>query len=206
MSTPTTHPVRTGRQRSIIDEAIGQKFGKLTVIRFAGYSTTPSSKQIPMVEAKCECEARKTVSLWDLRSGKIKTCGVNHPHYDDRSIPAFNQIYRHSYKKRAEDAGIEFAITPEQFRELTQQPCHYCGTPPLATSYRGEKGRVKTGRGHSRFVYNGLDRKDSTHGYTTQNVVPCCSICNHAKHTMSYADFIQWLDRIAQHRSKGDAL
>jgi hypothetical protein len=190
------------QKKNIINESIGEKYGKLIVIRFIEYRKTPNSSKVPMVECQCDCGNKKVVSLWDVRSGKTKTCGLNHPHYEDRSIPAFNLIYNHSYKKRAIKTGLEFNISKDEFRQLTQEKCHYCGTKPNNISYRGKRGTYKTGKYLSQYVYNGLDRIDSSKGYTLDNVVPCCGICNHAKHTMSYEEFIIWLHSIVQHQIK----
>ena len=184
-----------------VAESLGVTFGKLTVVEFSGCRITPRGRKVPHVFCVCDCGREKVVSLWDVRSGKTKTCGLNHPHYEDRSRPAFNQIYRHSYKKRALDAGLEFELTEEQFRYLSQEPCHYCGSPPCSEYHRGERGKRPTGNGFSQFIYNGLDRVDSSAGYTLDNVVPCCAICNHAKHTMSYEDFTEWLGRIVEFRT-----
>ena len=182
-------------------------FGKLTVRRFVEFRSTPGHRDVPYVEVDCECGEKKTVSLWDLRAGRTKSCGFNHPHYEDRSMPAFNAIYSYSYKKRALAAGLEFTITREQFRDLTQKACHYCGAPPTGKSQKSsarvrdiKRGAIKTGTQISQYIYNGLDRIDSALGYTVENVVPCCGVCNHAKHTMSYADFTAWLDRVADFR------
>lgn len=181
-------------------EHVGEVFGKLTITSFVGYRVTKRGRT-PIMNCKCACGKRKKVSYKDLRSGKTKTCGFNHPHYEDRRMPAFNMIYRHSYKGRAEKAGLAFSISPGQFMGISQQPCHYCGALPQAASYRGNRGALKTGKHLSKFVYNGLDRVDSRKGYTLKNVVPCCGVCNHAKHTMSYRDFCAWLDRIVQFRN-----
>jgi 5-methylcytosine-specific restriction endonuclease McrA len=113
-------------------------------------------------------------------------------------------VYNHSYKARAEKAGLEFKLNKDQFRIITQKLCHYCGSPPLAVSYRGARGAFVSGNSVSQYVYNGLDRKDSQKGYTIKNVVPCCGVCNHAKHTMPYKDFLAWLDRIVLFRRKDD--
>ena len=37
---------------------------------------------------------------------------------------------------------------------------------------------------------------DNEKGYTFDNVVPCCSICNYAKKSMSKEQFLQWIKRI----------
>lgn len=62
-------------------------------------------------------------------------------------------------KSAAKQAGHEFTITRELFRQLNALPCHYCGGP------LPEKGR-------------GLDRLDNARGYTPGNVQPCCGDCN----------------------------
>lgn len=159
------------------------------------------------MECRCECGRTKTVSLWDLRSGKTKTCGLNHPFYEDRSRPAFNTIYRDAYRKRALKVGLAFTINEQEFRELTQRSCHYCGSAPSSISMvRGsrnaKRGQKRTGTLLSQYIYNGLDRIDSAKGYTLDNVVPCYGVCNHAKHTMPYDEFVAWLDRVAEFRTK----
>lgn len=191
---------------NIVEQSCGKLFNKLTVLHFVEFKVTPTNRRVPLVRCQCECGKLTIASLWDVRQGKTKTCGLNHPHYEDRSLPAFNSIYNHSYKQRALAAGLEFTITKEEFRELSQRNCHYCGSAPMANSYRGSRGAFKTGNNLSQYVYNGLDRIDSNKGYVLSNVVPCCGICNHAKHTMSYDDFIAWIDRIVLFRTKkGDS-
>ena len=186
-------------------ECVGQRYGKLTITRFVEFRKTPRGARVPMVECLCDCGRTKIVSIWDLRSGKTKTCAFDHPHYEDRTRPAFNAYYKHVYKGRALKSGIEFDITEEQFRKLGTAPCHYCGTKPEDVKYRHKRGSierctVQTGQGTSQWIHNGLDRIDSDKGYTMDNVVTCCGICNHAKHTMSYEDFIRWLDMVASFR------
>ena len=186
----------TENKKPIIEESLGKKYNKLTVSKFVEFRKTPKGAKTPMVECKCECGTTKVISLWDVRSGKTKSCQANHPRYEDRSEPAFNGLYNHTYKGRAKKCGIKFSITKSQFKDLTKQPCHYCGTQPSGVYTRG------TGRYKSYYLYNGLDRINSRRGYTLKNVVPCCGTCNHAKHTMSYGVFIDWLNRIIGFRSK----
>lgn len=49
---------------------------------------------------------------------------------------------------------------------------------------------------HSRFMYTGLDRRDSSRGYDLDNVVPCCRACNVAKNDMTVDEFRAWLLRV----------
>lgn len=196
------------RKSEIVNESIGKKFGKLTVISFVRFSKTRRGANVPKVLVQCTCGNTKEVSLWDVRSGKTASCGTNHVDYEDRTIPAINNIYSHSYRGRAIKNGVEFSITKEQFKSLCESACFYCGVLPdefSATSgwcNISKRGKIKSGKYISEWKYNGLDRIDPNKGYTLDNVVPCCGICNHAKHTLSYFDFTNWLDRIVQFRSK----
>jgi hypothetical protein len=56
----------------------------------------------------------------------------------------------------------EFSLTLEEYSLLVEQPCTYCGFD------ENEK-------------YIGLDRIDNKAGYTLENVVPSCSLCNRAR-------------------------
>lgn len=190
-------PISAQVRQTIVDQSIGGKFGKLTVESFVEFRKTPRrGSQVPIVSCVCECGTKKNISLWDIRSGKTKSCGLNHPRYEDRSYPAFRNLYDHAYRGRAIRKGLEFSITEDEFRDLNLRVCHYCGRAPQNTSHR-----IASGKNISIYLYTGIDRKDSGHGYTSDNVVPCCGICNHAKHTMPYETFINWLNQIAQFRS-----
>lgn len=45
-------------------------------------------------------------------------------------------------------------------------------------------------------LYNGIDRKNSSEGYTLGNSLPCCRVCNRAKSDMDYEEFKQWIKDI----------
>jgi hypothetical protein len=47
---------------------------------------------------------------------------------------------------------------------------------------------------------NGIDRIDNRLGYERANSIPCCSICNFAKNSMSYEDFIKWIGMVKKHK------
>ena len=49
------------------------------------------------------------------------------------------------------------------------------------------------------WAHNGIDRVDSSKGYTIDNVVPCCSACNYAKHEMSVSEFKEYITRVYNH-------
>lgn len=86
------------------------------------------------------------------------------------------------YRNNAKRRGIEFALTSDEFKELTEKPCHYCG------GYSIEWNENSRG--------NGIDRKDPNKGYFIDNCVPCCSMCNFWKRSIPYEKFIRYIRRI----------
>lgn len=83
------------------------------------------------------------------------------------------------YKYSAQLKGIVFEIE-DKFHEMVKTPCYYCGIMQ-------EKG------------FNGLDRLDVTKGYTRENTVPCCEVCNFMKGDESPNTFIHHTEHILTH-------
>lgn len=54
-------------------------------------------------------------------------------------------------------------------------------------------------RNRGQFVYNGLDRLDTSQGYAPGNVVPCCGDCNWAKRARTRPEFLAWVVRVYWH-------
>ena len=145
---------------------IGTTYGDLTVEKFEDYTITPDGHRVPKVMCSCRCGRQVTVSFWDIKSGKTTSCG-RHPKLKDRSLPAFNSLYRYTYRSRALQRGLVFELTEAEFRKITQQDCFYCGAPPRSKM-------VVNKYSQSEYMYNGIDRVDNSLGYTLSNVVPCC--------------------------------
>lgn len=94
------------------------------------------------------------------------------------------RIYKYGAKKR----GHKWNLTKKQFKEITQKDCFYCGARPNNIS----KNICNTGD----YIYNGIDRIDNTKGYTMDNIVPCCKICNQAKSNRTLQEFKDWIEKI----------
>ena len=60
--------------KSNYDEYIGVKFGRLTVVRFAGYYQKGRQKRVK-VYCECECGGNRTSILKDIKNGKTRSCG-----------------------------------------------------------------------------------------------------------------------------------
>lgn len=92
------------------------------------------------------------------------------------------------YRIRARNHGHEFSLTREEFVALAVQDCHYCGAAPSQVTNRQHF--------NGRFIYNGIDRKDSTLGYVPDNCLPCCGRCNTMKSDIPYAEFLRHVSAI----------
>jgi hypothetical protein len=98
----------------------------------------------------------------------------------------------HRYKTGARIRKISFALTTQEFRALVFAKCHYCGVEPRQKCVASSRKEF--------VLYTGIDRVDNSKGYEAANCVPCCDICNKAKHTMSQSEFCAWIDRLVAHR------
>lgn len=175
---------------------IGQKFNKLEAKSFA----YRGRHGLSFYWFACECGNRKILCGTDVSCGKTKSCGCNHIIYNREAHirlslgeAAFNILYG-AYKSGSKSRGHEFSLTQEEFHNLTQSNCTYCGLPPI-------KVWAGTNRKQSPYLYNGVDRVNNARGYVSDNVVPCCKVCNQAKHNLSLEEFTEWLDRVVKFRT-----
>jgi hypothetical protein len=83
-------------------------------------------------------------------------------------------------KASAKRKKRQFDFLRDVFINKVLAPCHYCGE---ANAF-------------------GLDRLNSTIGYTEKNTVPCCTKCNYAKNTMDVVDFKKHIIKIYKHYAR----
>lgn len=154
----------------------GKKFGHLTVLkRYA------STDRRTFWECECACGNFTVVNAQKLVSGHTKTCGCRHglpP--EQRGI----QRVRWIYERNARESLRSFSLSDAELQELVSQPCSFCGTPPSNSTNDG-------------FLYSGIDRIDNTVGYTFDNCISCCWVCNQMKGTLSVDDFLTAINKIA---------
>lgn len=132
-----------------------------------------------------------------MRNGNTKSCGCLSQEVKlSRQLPNNRGVINHiilQYKRHAKDRELSWELSYEQVEKLINAPCYYCGTE--RSNHKVTKN-CKEGYDH-----NGIDRIDSSKGYTPNNVVSCCKICNYAKRDMDQKDFILWAQRVASHTS-----
>lgn len=131
---------------------------------------------------------------------KVKT--FNYPKVRKYKLDSGEEGFRllvRIYKSNAKKKGRDFNLTIEQFKQLTQSNCHYCGLPPKKqiSNHNIKQDEV---RNRGAYTYTGIDRKDSSQGYTPENSLPCCHQCNIAKMDMTYDEFIMYIERLASFR------
>jgi hypothetical protein len=172
-------------------ELVGQRFGRLVVIKYSRSSKNKSKNYWSghtYWECQCDCGKIKVIKGIHLKSKTVRSCGCLKG--KEFGVANFNRVYR-LYVSTAKKRGLEFSIDKEYFKHLTTQNCHYCGVVPstvmMAIGYNGK------------YVYNGVDRVDSSIGYTKDNCVPCCTRCNLAKNVYSAESFKEWIVKAYNH-------
>ncbi len=182
----------------VLEDLSGQRFGRLVVLNLSDKRDKSKNRYW---ECQCDCGNVTVVLAYSLKNGNTKSCGcgyienlrkISHPL--PKGVSSRNTKYRH-YKNDAKKHGREFSLSLEQFINITSQDCHYCGIGPTPFSVPS--------RANGAYIGNGIDRKDNTIGYVLDNCVPCCGICNHAKSTLSYNEFMSWIDRLITHKNGG---
>jgi len=164
----------------------GKNFNRLTVIK----RSYPNTKQgHPRWLCKCDCGIEKVINGTDLRIGKTQSCGCLQREIvsKKRLKPRLSnmRVTISNYKAGAERRGLEWDLTEEQFKEITQKDCYYCGTKP--------NNRIENKGSNGAYIYNGIDRVNNNKGYTIENSVPCCYTCNRRKGKSSLQEYKDWI-------------
>lgn len=179
------------------------KHGRLTVISYSGKDHRNKHLWLCL----CDCGNKKIVVSDNLSSGKSNSCGClkveflakkgnQYGIYEDREAALLKVQYSH-LKRRDRIKGFVDTMSFDFFRFLSKSACKYCGI-----GYSKEiEDRLNESKKQKRLsshvlICNGIDRVDSSKGYTADNSVACCKYCNAAKNTMSESEFYNWVKRV----------
>jgi hypothetical protein len=94
------------------------------------------------------------------------------------------------YKNNASSKKLDFEFNKEQFMEMIARSCHYCNEFSKTDSKLEEKG------------FNGINRLDCKKGYLLSNCVPCCTMCNHLKASLSEEVFFKRIAHICHKKEE----
>lgn len=177
---------------------IGQKFGRLTVFARGLTRTTTNNKRQFFYFCKCSCGSFKSINKQSLVNHETQSCGckrIENATKARRLIKGMAAAHAtfDTTKRNAKRRKINWSLTFEQFYQISQQPCHYCGNLPQQRTQR---------QYHGAFVHNGLDRLNSKKGYIKNNIVSCCKYCNYAKNDLSKSDFLNHVKKIYEYNHR----
>jgi hypothetical protein len=169
----------------------GKNFGQIKILQHLGKDNSKNNVYL----AKCSCGKEIVGQGSDFKTSKIKSCGCGKfkSAVDNAKNNPFdairNTIYL-DYKIKAEHRGFLFSLTLDEFTKLTESQCNYCGI-----SYSNLRP-VRRKYSAMTYLYNGIDRVNNEKGYSFDNCVPCCRICNQAKHTLNSETFVKWVEKM----------
>lgn len=101
------------------------------------------------------------------------------------------------YKWNAKKRGISWELSDGEALALMGNDCHYCGSKPSLVQRDGRDKGLHT---MEKYTRNGIDRKNNSIGYTSNNCVPCCKQCNIAKGDLDYDQWTTWIDTIVEYQ------
>lgn len=167
------------------DDFIGKRYGELTVVSCLGYDDS----RVLQFMTKCSCGRLRRTRVSVLKRGTITSCNKCN---GKRRRLAFGQATLNQlltdYKVRSKKKNLEFSLSPKEFFLLVQQNCFYCGGEPIyKLRDKDNFGGVKC---------HGIDRRNNVLGYTVENSVSCCKICNTMKMDLIFEDFKDQVERI----------
>jgi hypothetical protein len=171
------------------EDLSGMKFGMLTVIKRVG----ENNRRSPIYLCRCDCGKEKEILAKSFKYGGTKSCGcLNKKTIRKHGEPEevlLNNIFL-DYVKNAQARKRSFEITKEEFKNIIDGNCFYCGSPPSNT----KKIRNNT------YVYNGIDRIDNSIGYEIDNCVSCCKKCNMFKCNITSDEFLSHVETISKYQ------
>lgn len=179
-----------------------KKHGRLTLIH-SSYRIRESRKGNKYKEkiwfCKCECGGEKLISQNALSASATNSCGCLRKEFLKnrktenmaKRIKNYAKTIFKEHKTTARNNRKTTSLEIDEFEALITNRCFYCDIAGSKPVYQ-----LIDGRDVIRKVVNGIDRKNNSQGYTTENSVSCCSRCNYAKHIMDLDEFVSWIGSV----------
>lgn len=190
------------RKKHIIQE--GKKYGRFVALKQIIHTTETgkTEKQWECIDDKGlirHFRARFLTGLISQEESELSLKkSINLLVENNQHQMGIRNRYYAEYKGNAEKRKIFFGLSFKQFNSLIIKDCHYCGKEPTSCD-RWDKMEHK---GQPKLLYNGIDRVSSKEGYTTNNVVSCCSKCNLMKNIFETNEFLEHISRICNFNRK----
>ena len=166
----------------------GQKFGEWKVLSFAGLT----KKYHALWNCICSCGKKSVLHSSYLLYGATSESSCHPCAYRRLEGKSNLRPYESLYNwliKQASRTARDCTITYSQFLQFTKiKHCHYCGDAILWAEFNINKN------GSAYY----LDRRESAKGYTKENCVVCCSMCNAMKRDFEYKEFLSKVRKICR--------
>lgn len=122
-----------------------------------------------------------TESNSSIRKNRCKDCWLKRSkEYREKYKLGRNKVeyqYKQAILRRSKDKHfVEQSMSFEEYKILREKPCYLCGN-----------------------ISTGIDRLDSSVGYTLQNSRPACSKCNRMKWEENLEDFLKHIRKILEY-------
>lgn len=193
---------------------INRKYKRLLVLEFAGYNGVHR-----LWKCVCDCGNFVVTSTGYLNKGTKGSCGCLSTETRKgakktlRKNEQATMVNCHNQHKNRCRAVELTPFNKEDYLKICVQPCYYCGGFDLRNKYYSKSAR----RGNAPAIsdddlvlydvkMNGVDRMDSSIGYTIENSVSCCKRCNFMKSNLGYQEFIDKIKQIYNHLKKQKCL
>ena len=188
-------------RKGTFKDLTGLTFGRLTVLKLYSSEERQWVRQKATVRfylCRCICGKEKVFDGSRLtKEQRTFSCGCALKEYKNtlesrskyfKEGSAFRRVLA-QYKADAKRRSLSWELSEEEFSRLIEAPCHFTGKLPSTV--------MKVASGETLF-YNGIDRLDSTEGYTTNNCVPCCTEVNLMKRNLPLEKFIDLCKQVAK--------
>lgn len=176
----------------------GKRFGKLLVLEVFGRNKNRKT----LWRCRCDCGKECIAAGTSLRLGKKRSCGCTSLRKKTIEQLALYDLLT-SYKRTANKKGLSFELDPKDFWGLILDNCHYCQDPPKTLYKRKFSSKDAVLEAQDFLYYNGIDRVDNKLGYSKDNCVACCCLCNQAKMNLSEEEFKALVTRIYKNYVEG---
>lgn len=179
------------RRKFGVKDLEGKKFGNLTVISFAGNNKNGQSTW----NTRCDCGKLLTITGYYLRRKKDLSCGCQRSHGENHSsFSGYGGIYKSYFsglKLGAELRELSFEITIENLADLFIKQNGICALSGVEITLKSKHIEQTAS----------VDRKDSSKGYTLDNIQWVHKTINKMKNNLNEIEFIELCRKITEYRS-----
>ncbi len=181
------------------ENLVGRKVGRLTVVE--GGTSTEKGKYWKCV---CSCGNIRFYTRQNLLKGTLKSCGCfksechGAEHKNWKGCGKISASFLSRIKSAARRRGIPFNLNVEFLNDICRKQNGKCALTGIFLSFP-----MTHKHSEMKQSYNAsLDRKDSTKGYTKNNVQWVTKEVNMMKQKMTEKDFVDLCSQVLKFKSK----